>query len=129
MTETPKALPGGFDYLGTLSGFLRNMAGYDTLLYELVQNADDARAHSITFDARDDALIVENDSVFSDCGDQDSRICPWKTTKDHSCDFHTLRWTASRNKTHQEDMTGAFGIGFISVYLISDHPRLISVSR
>src|SRR5438045_692817 len=103
MNENRKALPGGFDYLGTLSGFLRNMGGYDTLLYELVQNADDAKSRTITFDARDDGLIVENDSVFSDCGDQGNRICPWKAAKGFQCDFHTLRWTASRNKSHQEE--------------------------
>ena len=59
----------GIDHLGDLGAKLRDLQGYRTLAYELIQNADDAReSKSVTFDVSQEALIVDNDGVFSDCG-------------------------------------------------------------
>lgn len=58
----------GIDYLGFLDAKLRDLQGYATLAHELIQNADDAQAASMSFDVRDEALVVENTSTFSDCG-------------------------------------------------------------
>ena len=118
------------EYLGFLNGELRNLKGFSTLAHELIQNADDANgATEITFDVRDDALVVANDGRFSDCGDMNTPECAWRESHDHRCDFHRFRRTASGDKRRQADTTGAFGIGFISVYQITDRPELASGTR
>lgn len=129
MEET---LSAGIDDLGFLNGQLRNLRGYATLANELIQNADDApKATEITFDVCDDALIVENNGYFSDCGHMDERHCPWRDDPKikHSCDFHRFRWIASGDKRRQRNTIGAFGIGFIAVYQITDRPELVSNGR
>ena len=118
------------DYLGDLGAKLRDLRGYATLAHELIQNADDAPgALSMSFDVRTDALIVDNDGLFSDCGKaEDEDECPWKVDPNigYRCDFHRFRHIAAGDKRAQSDTAGAFGIGFISVYQITDHPELIS---
>ena len=118
--------------MGDLGAKLRDLQGYRTLAYELIQNADDARdAISISFDVNDEALIVDNDGVFSDCGKVEAADCPWRDDHihGHRCDFHRFRIIASGDKRREEGTTGAFGIGFIAVYQISDRPELISGGR
>lgn len=121
----------GIDYLGFLDAKLRDLQGYATLAHELIQNADDAQAASMSFDVRDEALVVENTSTFSDCGQVEADECPWKISADlnHRCDFHRFRKVAGGDKREQDETTGAFGIGFISVYQITDQPRLLSRKR
>jgi hypothetical protein len=44
----------GIDYRGHLASRLRDLEGFDTLAYELIQNADDAEGVSkISFDITD----------------------------------------------------------------------------
>jgi hypothetical protein len=127
-----KTLTAGIDYLGFLNSQLRDLRGYATLANELIQNADDApEATQIVFDVCDDALIVENNGYFSDCGQMDERDCPWLDDPEigHRCDFHRFRRTASGDKRRQEETIGAFGIGFIAVYQITDRPEIISSGR
>jgi len=121
----------GIDYLGALGAKLRDLQGFKTLARELIQNADDARATSMVFDIRDDMLIVENNGVFSDCGHVEDAECPWKNdpNKGHRCDFHRFRYIAAGDKRSEAETTGAFGIGFIAVYQITDYPELISGGR
>ena len=122
----------GIDYLGDLGGKLRDLQGYRTLAYELIQNADDASgATSMVFDVREGELIVDNDGVFSDCGQVEHSECPWKSdmARNHRCDFHRLRHVASGDKRGEANTTGAFGIGFIAVYQMTDRPELISAGR
>jgi len=71
---------------------------------------------------------VDNDGVFTDCGKIKEPDCPWKTDrgKHRLCDFHRFRLVASGDKRDQADTTGAFGVGFIAVYQITDRPELIS---
>ena len=126
----PKFLSLGVDYLGFLNAELRDLRGFRTLANELVQNANDAKGATwVRFDACDDALIVENNGVFSDCGEVEHPICPWHADRGHLCDFHRFRRTASGDKRREANTTGAFGIGFISVYQITDHPELFSGER
>jgi len=106
------------DYWGTLQTSLRDLRGIGTLAYELIQNADDVLdeegqpgATRITFDVCDDALIVENDGVFRDV------------------DYDRIANIASGGKREEEGTTGAFGIGFISVYQITDSPEIISSGK
>lgn len=117
-------------YLGDLGAKLRDLQGYSTLAHELIQNADDALASSMSFNIQPDALILDNDGVFSDCG-CDALQCPWihDGKHNHQCDFHRFRLHSSGDKRFQEGTTGAFGIGFISVYQLTDRPELISAGR
>lgn len=132
MSET-KYLSRGIDHLGDLGAKLRDLQGFATLAHELIQNADDVpKAASISFDVCDYALIVDNDGVFSDCQQvNENKECPWKTDSaiEHRCDFHRFRNIASGDKRREADTTGAFGIGFIAVYQITDTPELISGGR
>lgn len=133
-TETKElgSLSRGIDYLGDLGGKLRNLQGFATLANELIQNADDtAGAQSMAFGVSDNALVVDNDGVFSDCGRVEEPECPWRNdpARDYMCDFHGFRNVASGHKREREGTTGAFGIGFISVYQITDRPELISAGR
>ena len=104
-----------------------------TIIKELIQNADDARATevNICFDARDltsikqsklyypemrmahgPALIVQNNSTFSDK------------------DFENIQKLAGATKQDSKHLKiGKFGIGFCSVYHITDVPSFISRDR
>ena len=129
--NAPDLFP-GIDYLGDLGAKLRDLQGYRTLAHELIQNADDALdATPMRFDIRNDALVVDNDGVFSDCRQIEAPECPWKEdkAKRYRCDFHRFRMVASGDKRGESGMTGAFGIGFIAVYQITDRPELISAGR
>lgn len=118
MMNDVEYLPQDFDFLGTLQTKLRGLKGISTLTYELIQNADDVKkdlgepgARRITFTVADDALIVENDGVFREI------------------DFSRMQRIAFGGKREEEDTTGAFGIGFISVYQITDSPEITSSGR
>ena len=118
--QDPEFLFQGINYLGLLSKQLADLRGMPTLANELIQNADDAKDESgkfsatrITFDLRDDALIVRNDAVFRED------------------DFKRLQDVAGGSKRNEigDPTTGAFGVGFISVYQITDRPELRSAGR
>ena len=115
-----------------LGSKLRDLQGYASLASELIQNGDDVPGASfIRFDVRREALYVENDGVFSDCAEVDLDECPWRndSQKGHRCDFHRFRRIAAGDKRNERGTTGAFGIGFIAVYQITDQPELISNGR
>lgn len=125
----PIFLRQGVDYLGFLNAKLRDLRGWATLLNELVQNADDPEnTTTIRLDVTDHALIVENDGVFTDCGQVAEDQCGLDVVGDgrKCCDFHAFRRVASGHKRVEENTTGAFGIGFISVYQVTDRPALRS---
>lgn len=131
-TDNNKFLSRGIDYLGDLGAKLRDLQGFKTLAHELIQNADDApTATSMVFDICDDAIVVDNNGVFSDCRQVENAECPWKTdsNKGYRCDFHRFRYIAAGDKRGEAETTGAFGIGFIAVYQITDSPELISGGR
>lgn len=106
------------NYLGFLEAQLRDFQGMATLAYELIQNADDVQgedgrsgATTITFDVTDQALIVENDGEF------------------RPVDFRRMQSIASGGKRGELGATGAFGIGFIAVYQVTDAPEIFSGGR
>lgn len=106
------------NFLGFLRGQLNGLQGIPTLCYELIQNADDVKdeadkpgASKISFDVCDDALYVYNDGVFRDI------------------DFERMEKLSWGNKREEEGTTGAFGLGFISVYQITDSPEIFSSGR
>ena len=112
-SQQPTYLSQGFNFLGTLAQKLGDLAGKTTLAHELIQNADDAKDDSgrlsatrITFDVTDTALLISNDAVF------------------RKIDFDRMRDVSSGSKRSEpgERTTGVFGVGFISVYQITDRP-------
>ena len=116
----PTYLSQGVNYLGFLAKELGDLRGKATLAHELIQNADDAKdesgnfsATNIAFDVRDDALVVTNDAVFREM------------------DFNRIRDLAGGSKRSEagERTTGAFGVGFISVYQVTDRPEIHSAGR
>jgi hypothetical protein len=90
----------GMSYYGNLGRILRDLTGFETLMFELLQNADDAGATKMSMDVGRDALTVVNDSVFSDCGEQNllPDKCPYLAERGHRCDFHSFREVASGDK-------------------------------
>ena len=118
--QEPTYLSQGVSYLGFLAQQLGDLRGTATLAHELIQNADDAKddagnlcASEIVFDVRDDALVVSNDAVFREV------------------DFDRMQEVAGGDKRREDGArtTGAFGVGFISVYQITDQPEIHSAGR
>ena len=110
--------PQDVNYLGFLEAQLRDLQGIATLAYELIQNADDVQAENgrpqttwLSFDVSDDALVVANDGVF------------------RPVDFERLQSIASGAKREEAGTTGAFGLGFIAVYQVTDAPEIFSGGR
>ena len=125
-----KTLSRSSDHLGNLANILKDLGGGATLLNELTQNANDAGADAVRFTATKDELQVWNSGVFTDCGHDDLRKCPWKTEEGRrSCDLHSFREVAGRHKADDSATTGAFGVGFTAVYQVTDHPELITGRR
>ncbi len=120
MTEPDERFRQSVSYLGFLSSQLGALRGKNTLAHELIQNADDAKdasgklsATQITFDFKDDALVVSNDAVFREV------------------DFERMKDVAGASKRSEfgDRTTGAFGVGFISVYQVTDRPEIRSSGR
>lgn len=115
------------NYLGSIKKDLKDLHGARALMGELTQNADDAPgAETVRFEVTPEALVVWNNGEFSRCDDIATDGCGWLSHKDHRCDFHSFREVASGDKEAREHTTGAFGIGFTSVYQITDRPELFS---
>lgn len=113
--------------IGSIASNLAGLQGYDVMALELIQNADDAKASSITFNITDDALVVENDGEFSYCGDLGESSCPnLSGANGYSCDFHRITNLASGGKARRSENIGRFGIGFVSTYQLCDHPQISS---
>lgn len=111
--------------LGNIRGHLAGLQGYDIMALELIQNADDAKAHSVTFDITDDALIVWNSGSFTYCGDM-TKTCRFLQENGYSCDFHRIADVGSGGKLAKSENIGRFGIGFVSTYQVTDHPEIHS---
>ncbi|MDE3819743.1 protein NO VEIN domain-containing protein [Sinorhizobium meliloti] len=119
-------IPYRANLLGNIEQALKGLQGYGIMALELIQNADDAGSKRLLFDVRDDALVVANDEEFTSCGLNDAE-CPWIRAGDASglqrpCNFHAISEMGSRSKLHAAEQIGRFGIGFVSVYQITDTP-------
>ena len=114
-----------------LKNILKDYKDGLTIIKELIQNADDAEATevNICYDARrhtteqhrlffpgmceshGPALVIHNNSVFRDE------------------DFENIQKLAAATKQDKESKIGKFGVGFCSVYHITDVPSFISRER
>lgn len=125
-----RSIPYRANLLGNIEQALKGLLGYGIMALELIQNADDAGATNLSFDARDDALVVDNGATFSSCGMHEPE-CPWSKRGDPKgqyppCNFHAIAEMGSRSKIQAQDQIGRFGIGFVSVYQITDTPTIRS---
>ncbi|EAZ98517.1 DUF3883 domain-containing protein [Marinobacter sp. ELB17] len=111
--------------LGNIRGHLAGLQGYDIMALELIQNADDAKAHGVAFDITDDALVVWNSGAFTYCGEM-SPVCRLMQEDNYSCDFHRIADVGSGGKLAKSENIGRFGIGFVSAYQVTDHPEIHS---
>lgn len=117
--------------ISNIRQILTGLQGFDSMAREIIQNADDAGAKNIRFDITDDALVVWNDAEFLSCG-LNSDECPWSREgsphlgKRKACDFHAISKVGSGNKYNQPGLIGRFGIGFVSVYQLTDQPIIRS---
>lgn len=131
--------PGGqeFSIVRSIRTFLEQMAEGSarpapTVLKELLQNADDAGATEIeiTLDTRslakqgtpydlllDPSLIVRNNAMFKSKEELEHR---------DKGDFEALLDVAGGHKTSDSVAAGRFGIGFNSVYFLTDNPVIFS---
>lgn len=98
----------GFDFLNTLSQKIGDLSGFVPMCRELVQNADDEGCPWISFEFTPNALVVRNPSTFSDT------------------DWQDIRTIGAEGKREDAEKTGRFGIGFVSVFQICDHPEVRS---
>ncbi|MBB4836977.1 hypothetical protein HNP52_000028 [Sphingomonas kyeonggiensis] len=119
------------DLLGNIQQALAGLQGFGVMALELIQNADDAGAGTLRFDVCDTALFVYNSAEFSTCGLTEAR-CPWERDGDpeghkRACNFHAISRMGSRNKVRVASQIGRFGIGFVSVYQITDAPIVRSI--
>ena len=127
MMSSTKRVYVGPKFLNFINIQLNTLRGYDLLALELLQNADDARATEIIFNICDDALIVSNNSKFSSCSDRTSSdpCTGISGNVKKVCNWHAFIDIASGNKEDLEDeLIGRFGLGFTSVYQITDRPIL-----
>lgn len=104
----------GYDLLGGLRKDLKTLQGFRTVVQELLQNAEDAQnlqgSHATKFwlDFRSDGLWVGNDGEFTDDN------------------FAAISSIGAGSKRYDEDTIGSFGVGFVSVYQITDRPEVYS---
>lgn len=119
------------DLCGNIEQALKGLLGFGIMGLELVQNADDAGADILVFDARSEALFVSNNAEFTNCGHLHGR-CQWEKAGDprglkRPCNFHAISRMGSRSKIGATEQIGRFGIGFVSVYQVTDTPIIRSV--
>ncbi|SFK88564.1 protein of unknown function [Loktanella salsilacus] len=118
------------DLSGTVSQSLKALQGYDIMALELIQNADDAGASHFTIDVRDDALVIRNSATFTNCGKY-GETCEWKLSggpsgSHKSCNIHAISTMGARSKFESANQIGRFGIGFVSVFQVTDTPIIRS---
>lgn len=98
----------GFDLTTVLVGLYSDASHF---VYEILQNAEDAKATEITFDLQKDKLIIiHNGTHFSDT----------------DIDAITGISNIQNDKKKDLEKIGKFGIGFKSVYAVTESPRIQS---
>ena len=108
--------------MGTIANLLNTLHGVGVMSLELIQNAEDRESEFIEFDIDDDALRVRNGSSFRYCGMRDGAC-----TNEAACDWHRIAFiNANAKGKHETDSIGRFGIGFVSVYQVTDTPIINS---
>lgn len=86
-------------------------------VYELLQNADDAKANEVTFQLSDDKLVFRHNGIigFSVTADED------KKEKGHINAITGIGWST---KDKDVEKIGKFGVGFKAVFQYTKEPRV-----
>lgn len=98
----------GFDLTTVLVGLYSDASHF---VYEILQNAEDAKATEITFDLREDALVVNHNG-----------------THFTYTDINAITGISNLQNEKKKNLEkiGKFGIGFKSVYAVTESPRIQS---
>lgn len=114
--------------LGDIASRLTSLRGIDVMAFELIQNAEDSEASIMKIAVDDDGIKIYTDSVFRRCANRENASCTGMLGfSDRKCDWHRIREIAGGEKGLAEtNSIGRFGIGFISVYQITDTPIITS---
>ena len=111
----------------TISKIIKNsLSEVRMILLELIQNADDAGASSLTFAI--DSSTYGKHSLFSESMSswQGPALLVHNNAKFTDEDFHNLAAVGGAHKLDSAVKTGRFGIGFCGVYKITDLPSIVS---
>ena len=135
IAESPtqsRKIPYTAPLIGNIRQILTGLQGFDSMAREIIQNADDAGASTICFDIGKKSLHVWNNAKFESCGLEHAR-CDWENDlksgrRKKACDFHAISTVGSGNKYGDPALIGRFGIGFVSVYQITDTPIIRSLN-
>ena len=99
----------------------------DGILKELVQNADDAQASEIHF--IHDTRLLPSEKVATDKESEEIQgpaLCVYNDRPFRKEDFDGIRKLGTGSKRESPEMTGKYGIGFNSVYHLTDCPSFLS---
>ncbi len=101
----------GVDTRDAIRQALAGYLGGAAIASEMIQNADDAEASIISFHFNKDALVIKNNSRFSER------------------DFENICAIASGRKRDEKGKIGQWGTGFLSVFHITDQPVVESSGK
>lgn len=126
VSSKPITLSYEADLLCNIQQALADLQGFVVMALEIIQNADDAGADNLIFDVTDTGLFIRNNAEFSTCGLHEIH-CQWEQSGDpdghmRACNLHAITRMGSRNKIRVASQIGQFGIGFVSVYQVTDAP-------
>ena len=99
----------------------------DGILKELVQNADDAQASEIHF--IHDTRLLPSEKVATDKESEEIQgpaLCVYNDRPFRKEDLDGIRKLGTGSKRESPEMTGKYGIGFNSVYHLTDCPSFLS---
>ena len=95
-------------YAGSIDRLQKAFPRYSSFLMEFVQNADDAKSSSLKIEMLKDKIVISNNGIpFNE--DNVKSICK-----------------VGRSSKTPEEYIGYLGVGFKSIFLISDSPEIYS---
>ncbi len=111
-----------------LKNILRDYDGGLTIIKELIQNADDAGATvmNICFDARTHDVAPKNLFLAGMAESHGPALIVHNNAEFTDEDFQNIQKLAGATKQDQPLKIGKFGVGFCSVYHITDVPSFVS---
>ncbi|XP_075046061.1 sacsin-like [Mixophyes fleayi] len=109
-----------------IKNIIKEYSSKQDILKELIQNADDAKATEIHFVL--DSRTHEKQNTFGVewYPLQGPALCVFNNQKFHSKDIDGIQQLGIGGKQNNLDKTGKFGLGFNSVYHITDCPSFVT---